>query len=96
MNGPVRSIVATTILAISLQLAIPCLAADNSFTEDFSTLLYQDPVLTTANWDTGTGELGLFPFYPTLIGACDTPGYPDFVGIVYTSPAGRVSLKSSE
>ena len=40
----------------------------NSLTEEFTTTVYKDGVNTTADWNTGDGELKLFPFTPTLVG----------------------------
>jgi hypothetical protein len=40
----------------------------NSLTENFTTTVYKDAVNTTADWNTGDGELKLFPFTPTLVG----------------------------
>ncbi len=55
-------------------LALPCIAGAGSFTEDFTTTTYRDPVATTANWDTTDEELRLFPFSLSLTGSADTPG----------------------
>src|SRR4029079_11745086 len=44
------------------------------YQEDFSTTTYKDPVATTADWNTATGKLQLFPFQPTLLGSYDSPG----------------------
>jgi hypothetical protein len=51
----------------------PGRAADQHI-EDFTSTTYKDPVNTTADWDTGSGELRLFPFEVSLTGSYDTPG----------------------
>ncbi len=50
------------------------LAAPQTYTEDFTTTTYKDDVNTTADWNTGDGELKLYPFIPSIIGNYDTPG----------------------
>jgi hypothetical protein len=49
-------------------------ATARSFTEDFTTTTYKDPVHSIADWDTTAGELRLPPL-PSLAGSYDTPGY---------------------
>jgi hypothetical protein len=48
-------------------------AATNQYIESFNTATYKDAINTTAAWETGTGELKLHPFVPSLVGAYDTP-----------------------
>ncbi len=48
--------------------------AQQTFTEDFSTTNHRDSELTTADWDTGDGELKFFPFELSAVGSVDTPG----------------------
>ncbi len=48
-------------------------AAAGNYVEDFSTTVHKDSLNTTADWNTTTGELKLFPFVPTLTGSYDTP-----------------------
>jgi hypothetical protein len=55
--------------------SIPALATENQFIEDFGTSTHMDGLTTTADWNTNTGKLRLFPFLPTLIGAIDTPDF---------------------
>jgi len=49
--------------------------AQQAYTEDFTTSTYKDVSSTTADWNLTNGELRLHPFFPTLEGACDTPGF---------------------
>jgi hypothetical protein len=62
------------VLSFFLLCALSSFASKNKYTENFSTNLFKDPVLTTANWDTVTGELKLFPFQIALLGNYNTPG----------------------
>ncbi|MCP3999225.1 MAG: hypothetical protein GY722_29790, partial [bacterium] len=58
------------ILAAMVLIALPPSAtAQLSFSEDFTTTTYEDPVNTTADWNTADGELKLPPFVPSLIGS---------------------------
>lgn len=50
------------------------LAGAGSFTEDFTATTYRDDVNTTADWNTVTGELGLFPFNINQSGSFNTTG----------------------
>ena len=65
-------------ISLRLSLAVAALAlsgtsvavwSQDSFTEDFSTTTYRDPVHTTAIWDTELGQLTLAPFAVTLTGS---------------------------
>ena len=49
-------------------------ATVHMYQEDFNTSHYRDAVLTTACWDTLSGELKMPPFEPAIIGSLDTPG----------------------
>lgn len=72
----------TLLLFLVLSLlfaAVPARALDAYFTEEFNTTTYKDAAYTTANWNTGAGELQLFPFTPTLLGTLDTPDHANNV-----------------
>ncbi|MFH1844874.1 MAG: hypothetical protein ABIF77_16915 [bacterium] len=45
-----------------------------TFVEDFSSTEYCDQLATTAWWDTGAGDIKLFPFEISMTGNYDTPG----------------------
>ena len=57
-----------------LLVIIPAQANAGPHTEDFTTTAFKDTVNTIADWNTGDGELKLFPFMPTLAGTYNTPG----------------------
>lgn len=61
------------LLALLLCIA-PFPAFAGTYTEDFTTTVFKDSLNTTADWNTGDGELGLFPFSPATVGSVDTPG----------------------
>ncbi|MCP4550287.1 MAG: T9SS type A sorting domain-containing protein [bacterium] len=63
------------IAALLLVLSLP-VAAANTFIEDFTTQDYMDAAATTLDWDTAAGELRLYPFERSLVGALATPGNP--------------------
>ena len=65
----VLCLVTSVVLSIS-----PTTAGIGGYVEDFATTQYKDTLNTTAWWDTVAGELGLFPFVPSLAGTYDTPG----------------------
>jgi len=65
MTRRVASTAVAIALAFSLLSTLPGFAAENKYTEDFTTTQYKDTLNTTADWDTVAGELGLFPFAPT-------------------------------
>lgn len=46
------------------------IGVEHSFVEDFSTTDHKDGTNTTAWWDTGTGELKLWPFHVSRAGQC--------------------------
>ncbi|MCU0638774.1 MAG: hypothetical protein MUF59_02750 [Candidatus Krumholzibacteria bacterium] len=59
----------------AILLAAPAVSfAGYGYVEDFSTTLYRDQANTSAWWDTIAGEVKLFPFASSIIGAFDTPG----------------------
>ncbi len=70
-------------------------AAKNRYVENFATAQYKDALNTTAWWDTVTGELKLFPFVPTLVGTCDTPGLPMASPSRETTPLWRMAVPGS-
>lgn len=73
---------ALSILVLSFLVASSRAEAEApTFVEDFLTTDYQDVVTTTAYWDTGAGELRLFPFSPSVIGTADTPGLAHGVAV---------------
>lgn len=49
-------------------------SAQPSFTEGFSNNTYEKTGVTTADWNTTSAELRLWPFESTLKGVADTPG----------------------
>jgi hypothetical protein len=63
-----------TALLVFAATASPSIAETQTFTEDFTTTTYRDPMATTVRWDTTTGELKLPPFVPSLAGSFNTPG----------------------
>ena len=66
---------ATLTLSLTLLVVFAGAAlAQSSFTENFTTTAYKDTLNTTADWDTISGGLKLFPFESTLAGSFDTPG----------------------
>ncbi len=78
-----RPVVLVFLASMRLPVAVLCAsfvaslvspAFAGSYTEDFATTAYKDTVNTTADWNTVAGELRLFPFVPTLVGAYNTPG----------------------
>ncbi len=75
LTGCASVLVGLTITSLGLAgLPGSARAGSQSFTEDFTTTTFKDPVYTTADWDTVSGELKLLPFVPSLVGAYDTPG----------------------
>jgi hypothetical protein len=54
---------------------------ENTFTEDFTTTAYRDPINTTADWDTTASELKLFSFVPASVGFYSTPNTASGVAI---------------
>ncbi len=54
-------------IAFFVVMISPVVALENSYTEDFSSTTYKDDANTTAHWDTGAGELKLFPFSTGLV-----------------------------
>ncbi len=81
MKRPIGRIVTALVPAVLLLSALPALATDHKYSEDFSTTLYKDALNTTARWDDAAGELKLFPFVPTLAGTCDTPSWANGVAV---------------
>jgi hypothetical protein len=61
------------LIVAMITFALPSFAAINVFTEHFTTTVFKDTVNTTADWDTTSGELKLFPFVPTLSGLYSIP-----------------------
>ena len=66
----------------SMPVLLICLAAiplpgtadaQPSYTEDFSDTAYMDAVRTTADWNTGHGQLMLPVFVPYQVGSCELP-----------------------
>jgi hypothetical protein len=49
-------------------------SAVNQFSESFNNTTYKDAVHTTADWNTGAGQLRMYPFVPSLVGAYNTSG----------------------
>ncbi len=61
--------------AVSVIASAPSHAGlPTSYAEDFTTTAFRDPVTTTAEWDTTSGEVRLTPFTFSLIGELDTAG----------------------
>ncbi len=81
MKGLVGLGAVTVVLAILLFSAVPSLAIEHNYIEDFATTHYKDVPNTTAWWDTLAGELKLYPFVPTLVGAYDTPDNARIVAV---------------
>ncbi len=91
-------------------LAIAALSRASTFTEDFTTTTYWDAAETTANWNTGAGELGLHPFEPSIVSGVATGhvrnvavsgnlvfvanGSQGFLVIDITDPASPVTIGS--
>lgn len=74
----------TTVLAILLASLAPTPAAASvvrQYTEEFTTTTFKDPVATTADWNTGAGELRLFAFQPSQVAALDTPGTANGIAV---------------
>ncbi len=74
MKGPVGLGVLTVVPGILLFSALPSLAIQHKYIEEFTTTQFKDAVNTTAWWDIVAGELKLYPFEYTLVGTYDTPG----------------------
>jgi len=66
-------ILATTILGLAL-FVMPLTTKAGTYTEDFRTTSLRDSTASTADWNTGSGELKMFPFAPDLLGSYSTPG----------------------
>jgi len=82
------------LMMILIPALVPTLApAQQTFTEDFRTTTYMDAVNTTANWDTSTGELKLFPYVPSLAGSCTTPD--NAIGVTISGDHAFVASLSS-
>ena len=62
-----------TLLSALALTFFPSVAFAGQFTEDFTSTAFEDTFNTTADWDTLSGELKLFPFVPSLAGSYDTP-----------------------
>ena len=56
----------STALILILWLAAGAALAQGAYHEDFSTSTFEDTLATTADWNTGTGQLGLPPFAPGI------------------------------
>jgi hypothetical protein len=69
--GLVAVIIIPAILHLS---ALPGLAVELKYIEDFSRTRYKDALHTTALWDTVAAKLKLYPFVPTIVGTYNTPG----------------------
>jgi hypothetical protein len=68
-------------LVLLVLLVASAAALADSFVEDFTTLDYCNTWLTTAWWDTASGEVKLLPFEIALVGSCLTAGTPEDVEI---------------
>ncbi len=63
------------VLGVLCALTAPVVSnAANLHVEDFGSTAYKDPVNTTADWDTLSGEVKLYPFVASAVGNYDTPG----------------------
>ncbi|RKZ12575.1 hypothetical protein DRQ53_14615, partial [bacterium] len=70
MTIPIRFAFAHTLAALALScVLLPSSSDAGTYSEDFSTTTYLDAAQSTADWNTGGGELGLFPFEPRLVGS---------------------------
>ena len=49
--------------------------AVNRYIEEFDNTTFKDAAETSADWNTATGTLQLFPFQPSLLGSYDSPGF---------------------
>ena len=74
MRRIVSRVAIITFLSILHLSALPGLAIEHNYIEDLMTTQYKDALNTTAWWDTVAGELKIFPFVPTIVGTCNTPG----------------------
>ena len=63
-------------LALLVAAGLAAAAVKHSHTEDFTTTTYKNTILTTADWDTVAGQLGLAPFQMTYVGSYYTTGNP--------------------
>jgi hypothetical protein len=69
------------VLFLFLYSALPGLATENKYTEDFTTTQYKDELKTTADWNTDAGELRLSPYAPILVGSFDRPNVHWVLGV---------------
>jgi hypothetical protein len=70
----VRGVVIVALAGAFAIAPVPPARAAGTFTELFTGTAFEDPLATTAAWDTATGRLHLYPFVPILAGGYDTPG----------------------
>ncbi len=69
LRGPLSAVTVLVTMVSLILGAPPARTEAGSHVEDFTTTTYRDPVASTANWDTGAGELRLDPFVRGVVGS---------------------------